>query len=410
MGCSDQPGMIALADCRSQMLAQVSPISDTETVPLAQAHKRYLATDLHAQLDMPPADNSAMDGYALKHSDGQQGQQLQVIGDALAGHLFHGTVESGQCVRITTGTQLPEGADSVIMQENTERNGNTLILNSHCPARNNVREQGEDTRKGDVILHAGRQITPADIGLLASQGYAKVPVFRRLKVALLSSGDELIAPGEPLAPGQIHDSNRFALAAMLGNAGFEVMDLGVVPDKLDAVLEAMSTADQQADAVMSSAGVSVGDADHVRTALDQLGDILVWRIAIKPGKPFAFGSLPNSQFFGLPGNPVSAMVTLQQLALPALTKMQGGNWQPPLRLAATLTQGLRKRPGREDYQRGILQRQADGELRVEPTGAQGSGLLTSMSRANCFIVIPRESSDVDAGELVQVEPFQAPLV
>ena len=409
MGCSDQPGMISLEDCRARILKAVSAIEDQETVALEHACGRILARDLNAQLDMPPADNSAMDGYAFHHQDGVENQQLTVIGEALAGHPFDGQVQRGQCVRIFTGGHLPAGCNSVIMQEDTQRSADTLTVLRDSGEGNNVRRAGEDIRAGDALLAAGRQLRPADIGLLASQGYARVPVMRRLRVALLSTGDELVSPGETLGPGQIHDSNRYALRAMLERAGFDVLDRGRIADDLAAVTKALGDAARDADVVMTSAGVSVGDADHVRAALDALGDILVWRIAIKPGKPFAFGTLPGAHFFGLPGNPVSALVTLQQLAMPALMALQGGHWQPPLRLQAKLQAPVRKKPGRTDFQRGRLTVDPEGQLLATPLSGQGSGLVTSMSRADCFIVLERERGDAVTGESVWVEPFSAPL-
>ena len=409
MGCSDQPGMISLEDCRSRILENINAISDTETAPLARACGRVLATDLPAQLDMPPADNSAMDGYAFHHDDGRKGNSLTVIGEALAGHPFAGNVKRGECVRIMTGANLPAGATTVIMQEDVEAQDGAITLLRSSDKGNNVRPRAEDMQAGEPMLQAGRQLRPADIGLLASQGYADIPVMRQLRVALLSTGDELVAPGEPLGPGQIHDSNRHALRAMLERAGFQVLDRGRIPDDLPQLREAFQSAAAEADLVISTAGVSVGDADHVRTALDELGDILVWRIAIKPGKPFAFGTLPGSYFFGLPGNPVSALVTLQQLAMPALVALQGGQWQAPLRLQATLAAPVRKKPGRTDFQRGRLHVDQSGALSVTPLSGQGSGLVASMSRADCFIVLERERGDAEAGETVWVEPFREPL-
>lgn len=409
MGCSDQPGMISLEDCRTAILDTLTPLAEHTQVPLVDACGRVLAESLPARLDTPPANNSAMDGYAFGHDHGQTGETLTVIGEALAGHPFNGTVSEHQCVRIMTGANLPAGCQSVIMQEDVVRADDTITLQQDCRRGNNVRRRGEDMRQGEPLLSAGRVLRPADIGLLASQGYANVPVIRQLSVALLSTGDELVPPGEPLGPGQIHDSNRYALRAALERAGCQVIDLGRVADDLDTVRTALEDADAKADVVMTSAGVSVGDADHVRTALDQLGDILVWRIAIKPGKPFAFGRLPNSMFIGLPGNPVSALVTLQQLALPALMALQGSTWQPPLRLQATLSQDLRKRPGRTDFQRGNLVIAESGEVSVTPLTGQGSGMASSMSRADCYIVLERERGDVNAGETVWVELFTAPL-
>lgn len=406
MGCSDQPGMISLEDCRSRVLDGLAPVCEAQPVELEQACGRVLAEDILARLDMPPADNSAMDGYALPPEDAPS---FAVIGESLAGHPFSADVGPGQCVRIMTGAHLPAGCNRVVMQEDVRREDNRITLQRACAAGSNVRPRGEDILAGAPLLAGGRTLRPADIGLLASQGVTRVPARRRLKVALLSTGDELVAPGQALAPGQIYDSNRHALRAMLQRAGFDVLDMGLVRDDLDAIEQTLAMADQQADVVLSSAGVSVGEADHVRTALGRLGEILVWRIAIKPGKPFAFGRLPSSLFFGLPGNPVSALVTLQQLAMPALAALQGADWVHPARFRARAGAPMRKRPGRTDFQRGVLQVSETGELAVAPLAGQGSGLVTSMSRADCFIVLERERGDVEAGESVWVEPFTPPL-
>lgn len=408
MACHDEPGMLSVATCRERLLQAVVPVTGRESVPLAQAVGRVLADALSAGIDSPPADNSAMDGYAVHRDDLTAGAALHLVGSSAAGHPWSGTLQPGECIRILTGAVMPASACAVIMQEDVLRDpvdSPDIRLTRTLKPGENVRRRGEDIAAGDALLPAGRVLTPADIGLLASQGIASLSVRPRLRIALLSTGDELVPPGQPLAPGQIHDSNRVMLQAALQQAGFEVLDLGHVRDDLDALRSRFADADRLADAVITSGGVSVGDADLVRQVVGELGDIRVWKIAIKPGKPFAFGTLPNSLFFGLPGNPVSALVTLQQLAMPALLALQGTRWQPAWTVQAHLQAALKKKPGRAEYQRGVLTQRDDGAFEVMPLAGQGSGLLTSLSRANCYLVLDQDQGRMEAGEIVRVQPF-----
>ncbi len=408
MACHDEPGMLTVATCRERLLNTVVPLAGSETVALAQAVGRVLADALSARIDSPPADNSAMDGYAVHADDLASDAPLHLVGSSAAGHPWTGTLQPGESLRILTGAVVPAGASAVIMQEDILRepaDSTHIRLGRALSPGENIRSRGEDIGAGDALLPAGRQLTPADIGLLASQGIASVSVRPRLRIALLSTGDELVPPGQPLAPGQIHDSNRVMLQAALLQAGFEVLDLGHVRDELDALRSRFADADRLADAVITSGGVSVGDADLVRQVVGELGDIRVWKIAIKPGKPFAFGTLPNSLFFGLPGNPVSALVTLEQLAMPALRALQGTRWQPAWTVSARLLAPVRKKPGRAEYQRGVLNQRDDGAFEVMPLAGQGSGLLTSLSRANCYLVLDQDQGRMDTGEPVRVQPF-----
>ncbi|MEE4251556.1 MAG: gephyrin-like molybdotransferase Glp [Alcanivoracaceae bacterium] len=408
MACHDEPGMLTVEVCRARLLAAVPAPGTGESVALTDAIGRVTSGAINAVHDVPPADNSAMDGYAIHQADlhsANNHAQLLMIGDSFAGHPFNGELQPGQCVRIMTGANVPQGAAAVIMQEHVQRHDNHVQLQRQLQPAENIRRRGEDIRTGEVLLKPGHHLRAADIGLLASQGIATVPVQRRLRVALISTGDELVPTGQPLGPGQIYDSNRAMLHAALSDAGFAVIDMGHVADDAEALRQRFVEADASADVVITSGGVSVGEADLVRQVIAEIGDIHIWKIAIKPGKPFAFGTLPNSVFFGLPGNPVSALVTLTQLAMPALITMQGGTWQAPLTMQARLLAPVKKKPGRADYQRGIVSQGEQGELQVTPLGNQGSGVLTSMSKANCFIVLAQDQGSVPQGEYVTVEPF-----
>ena len=408
MACHDEPGMLAIDICRARLLDTVPVLDTRESVTLGEAVGRITSDAVVAGHDVPPADNSAMDGYAIHQADlhsVKSDTALALIGESFAGHPFSGTLQPGQCVRIMTGANVPDGASAVIMQEEVQRQDERVLLQRELKAAENIRRRAEDIRAGDTLLPAGHLLRAADIGLLASQGIDRVLVQRRLRIALISTGDELVPAGQPLGPGQIYDSNRAMLQAALTDAGFVVIDMGHAADDVDTLRQRFMAADSSADVVITSGGVSVGEADLVRQVISDIGDIRIWKIAIKPGKPFAFGTLPNSVFFGLPGNPVSALVTLLQLAMPALITMQGGRWQAPLTHQAKLLAPVRKKPGRAEYQRGVVTQTGGGELQVTPLSNQGSGVLTSMSKANCFILLAQEQGSVAEGEYVTIELF-----
>jgi len=314
-------------------------------------------------------------------------------------------VTAGQCVRIMTGGVMPPGCDTVVMQEQTSREGDAVTVGSgHNPGQH-VRQAGEDMTAGQQVISAGRRLTPADLGLLASLGIAHVNVARQPRVAYFSTGDELRAVGEQLKPGAIYDSNRYALHGMLQQTGVDMLDLDVVRDRREALQAAITRAAARADAIITTGGVSVGDADFVRDTLAKLGEVHFWKIGVKPGRPFAFGRIEQAWFFGLPGNPVSTMVTYYQFVQPALRRLMGELPQSPLQFKVTCITPLKKAPGRLEFQRGILETDASGETVVRSTGRQGSNILSSMSEANCFIVLPEESGDVPAGSQVEVQPF-----
>jgi molybdopterin molybdotransferase len=402
------PNNLPAAEAIRRVTENIEPIAGVERVAIRDALDRVLAEDVLSPVDVPPHRNSAMDGYALAGSDlSAEGRaELKVIGSSFAGAPFDGTVQSGQAVRIMTGAVVPEGADTVIMQEHTERDGDTVRIQTPEKTGANVRMPGEDIAKGGVVIAAGKRVRPAELGLLASLGVPEVSVRRRLRVAFFSTGDELASVGEPLAEGQIYDSNRYTLFGMLHRMGCEVIDMGVIRDRRDDVRRAFRDASSIADAVITSGGVSVGEADFVKETLDEMGEVTFWKIAIKPGKPLAFGHIGKARFFGLPGNPVSAMATFYQFVQPSLRMLAGEARPVPNRFRVPLTGRLKKRPGRLEYQRGILETGADGTMRVRSTGPQGSHILSSMSQANCFIILPLESSGVEEGELVTVEPFE----
>ena len=402
MNCCEEPRLLPLNEALARMQAAITPIREHENVPLPQLLDRVLAEPLRAGFNVPGHDNSAMDGYALRARDADR--PLKVIGESLAGHRFEGRLDPGECVRITTGACLPEGADAVVMQENTHGEADRISISQAPRPGENIRRAGEDITKGSEVLAAGHRLGPVDIALLASLGRPDAKVKRRLKLAVLSTGDELTPPGETLPEGAIYDSNRYGLIAMLQRLNVEIVDLGLIPDRPEAIRAAFKKAGQEADAIISSGGVSVGQADYVKDILAELGEINFWKVAMKPGKPFAFGKLGKSTFFGLPGNPVSAMVTMHQLALPIIRAMSGESLTPPLAINATADTSFKKRPGRQDFQRACLT-QHEGENRVSSNGVQGSGVLTSFRTANAYAVLEQERGRVEPGEILTVIPF-----
>lgn len=402
---------LSVEQARQRIREALPRVAGTEFVALRQALGRVLARDLTSPVDVPSQANSAMDGFAVRAADlpASGTHSLRIIGTAWAGQPFDGSLGAGECVRIMTGAIMPAGADTVLMQEHVQHEGESVRVGAGHVAGENVRHPGEDLARGQSVITAGQRLRPADLGLLASLGIAEVPVRRRLRVAFFSTGDELRSLGEPLESGQIYDSNRYTLYGMLSRLGVELLDLGVVRDDPDALRAAFVEAAAIADAVMTSGGVSVGDADFVKDLLAELGEVNFWKIAMKPGRPLAFGRVGNAAFFGLPGNPVSVMATFYQFVQPGLRHMLGETQTEPLSMTVRCGEALKKRPGRTDFQRGILERDAAGELTVRSTGLQGSHVLSSVSHANCFIVLPADSGDVEAGTLVEVQPFEGLL-
>ena len=400
-------------DAAQAFIAQLVPrVEAVERVALRSSLGRVLAQDIVSAIDVPSHDNSAMDGYALRGSDitASGDTLLLVAGTGFAGQAYVGAVAHGHCVRIMTGAVMPAGLDTVVPQEFAQvHDGGVRIPAGVVRTGDNRRLAGEDLARGACALRAGRILRPADLGLLASLGQAEVPVLRRLRVAFFSTGDELRSIGEPLDAGCVYDSNRYTIWAMLQRLGCEVLDLGVVRDDPAALRAAFSQAAASADAVITSGGVSVGEADHTKQVMAELGDVLFWRIAMRPGRPMAIGRIANGAtpaiLFGLPGNPVAVMVTFYAFVREALLAMSGATPEPLPRLRAACVTALRKKPGRTEYQRGIVSRDADGRWQVAITGSQGSGILSSMSAANGMVVLHHAQGDVAEGDEVDVIPF-----
>lgn len=408
--CADDydPNSLPVERARALIRDYLTPVTTVERVHIRQALGRTLAADLASPIDVPGHDNSAMDGWAVRFEDLAAGAEttLARIGESFAGRPHEGAVGRGEAVRIFTGGVMPEGADTVVMQERAEDHGDRVVVAAGAVGKRgqNRRFAGEDLKAGAIVFRRGQALQPAEIGMLASLGINEVPVYRRLVVAFFSTGDELVSIGTPLATGQVYDSNRYTIGAMLARIGCETIDLGVVPDVPEALESAFRSAAASADVVITSGGVSVGEADYVKALLDRLGEVVFWKIAMKPGRPLAYGRIGDAHFFGLPGNPVSVMVTFYQFVRDALFALQGRTGIEPMpTFKAKLACALRKAPGRTEFQRGVLARAGDGTWQVRPTGDQGSGILSSMSRANCFIVLPESTGNLDAGAEVDVQ-------
>ncbi|REL25804.1 molybdopterin molybdenumtransferase MoeA [Thalassotalea euphylliae] len=427
--CFSQPGLLPFERAKALIIENLPSISQQEEVSIALAVGRIVAQQVHSPVNVPPHDNSAMDGYAFAQASVEQHHTLTLAGTAFAGAPYQGKVELGQAVRIMTGGKVPAGCDTVEMQENVElsrdeksgveqsgsvqppqeqslqKQASHITLKQSTRQGQHIRRCGEDIAVNQVLFAQGHQLTSADIGTLASIGVAKIAVFKPLTIALIATGDELKQPGEPLGDGDIFESNRYFLNAMLGKLPVKLIDFGVIPDDKEKLRAAFNEADLTADIIISSGGVSVGEADYTKEILQELGQIGFWKIAMKPGKPFAFGKLANSTFFGLPGNPVSALVTCYQLVVPALYKMMQADLPSRVQLPAKVATTLKKSPGRMDFQRGIWRLNDNGEVEVESTGAQGSGILTSIAKANCFILLAQDQGRVEQGETVTIELF-----
>ncbi len=406
------PNALAVDKAQEFIGRLVPQVTAIESLALRSSLGRVLARDIVSTIDVPTHDNSAMDGYALRGSDlpATGDALLTVVGKGMAGQAFDGAVAAGQCVRIMTGAVMPAGLDTVVPQEFVKTEGARVRIPAGVVRTgDNRRLAGEDLARGSAALCAGRVLRPADLGLMASLGRAEVPVMRKLRVAFFSTGDELRSVGEPLDAGCVYDSNRYTIWAMLQRLGCETLDLGVVRDQPDALRAAFSEAAASADAVITSGGVSVGEADHTKAIMAELGDVLFWRIAMRPGRPMAIGRIATQGheaiLFGLPGNPVAVMVTFYAFVRAALLKMSGATDSPLPLLRAACTTALRKKAGRTEFQRGVVSRAADGRWQVAITGSQGSGILSSMSVANGMVLLHHGQGDVAAGDDVDVIPF-----
>lgn len=406
------PELLPVSEAWRRIESQSVPVSGQERVALRDALGRLSAEPIVSPMNVPGHTNSAMDGYALAAADLPAGgsRRLAVLGTAWAGRPFDEEATSGSAVRVMTGAVMPRGTDTVIMkeqvQEQCDDGGDTIIVGPHHHAGQNVRQAGEDIAIGDQVLCAGKRIMPAELGLLGSLGIAEVSVKRRLRVAFFSTGDELRSLGESLALGEVYDSNRYTLYGMLTRLGVDLIDLGVIRDEPDAVHAAFLEAARLGDAVISTGGASTGEADYIGETLARLGEVRFWRIAIRPGRPLAFGRVGDALFFGLPGNPVAVMVTFYQFVQPALLRMMGSNEaHPNATVRAICESPLRKKTGRMEIYRAILGRDASGRPTVRSCGKPGSGLLHTMSDANCFIILPEDGDSVTPGAEVDVQPF-----
>jgi len=416
----------AIAQMVNELVAESKAINnpaDIETVSLDQAINRILAADVLSPIDVPSADNSAMDGFAFNSQclDTNSPEiELALVGTAFAGKPYEGKVVAGQCVKIMTGALMPPDCDTVIPQEFTESGDNILIRfkQNQVKAGENRRLRGEDLQKDKPAILAGRLLRPSDLGLAASLGIASLNVNRKLKVAILSSGDELRALGQALDSGSIYDSNRYSLTGLLNRLNLDIIDCGIVRDDPASLKEAFCQAAKEADVLISSGGVSVGEADFTKQIMQELGDVGFWKIAMRPGRPMAFGMLKpvpgksparKTLFFGLPGNPVAVMVTFYQFVRGALLQLNGAKQTEPALTQAISELPIRKKPGRTEFQRAILGRGPDGKPTVKLTGSQGAGILRSMSEANCFVILHHDQGNIAAGEWVDVALFDGLL-
>ena len=407
-----------LEEARATLFATLSSVSHTESIPLAEALGRVTAEPVYAQLSLPPFPASAMDGYAVRREDFGQKKPLRLIGQSLAGHPFHGRLDTGECVRIFTGAVVPEGADLIILQERLavagQDNGESVHFKDHEPVESFIRRVGNDVEKGQIICDAGDRLTPLTLGSLASAGVSFIEVVRKVRVGIFSSGDELRDPGTPpeaLALGQIYDSNAFTLANLLQHLPVDLVPLQRLPDDEKAVKKALADAAARCDMLITSGGVSVGDADFIGATIARLGELAFWRLNLKPGKPLAFGSIGDCWVFGLPGNPVSTIVTCLLLVKPSLQILCGTRPSALLRIDAEMATQISHRPGRVEYQRGVYkQSDESGAIEVRHTGDQGSNRLGTFNGANCLIEIPKESADLPVGGCVSILPLSDLLV
>ncbi|MHA7586515.1 bifunctional molybdopterin-guanine dinucleotide biosynthesis adaptor protein MobB/molybdopterin molybdotransferase MoeA [Vibrio harveyi] len=406
--CCDtlSPAFLSVVQGQEKILSLVNTVAETEACKIENAYGRVLADHVVSPVNVPQYTNSAMDGYAIRGDDVER-ESYQVVAEVMAGHAYDQPLEVGQAVKIMTGAPTPINGDTVVMREQATQDGDTVTFNgASIKTGQNVRQAGEDLAIGSDVFTAGTRLASPEMGMIASLGFGEANVFRKLKVAVFSTGDEVQAPGTDQKANSIYDSNRFTIMGMLEKLGCEVLDFGILEDNEQLMIEALENASAQADVVMTSGGVSVGDADYIKLALDKLGQIDFWRINMRPGRPLAFGQINDKPFFGLPGNPVAVMVSFINFVEPALRKMQGEQGWKPLKVSAIATENLRSRQGRTEFSRGIYELDETGRLTVRTTGKQGSGILRSMSEANCLIEISPAVDTVKTGENVTIIPLQ----
>ena len=399
--------LLTLEQALARISTSIQPIVEKEKISLSCAYGRVLAETVLSAINLPPERNAAMDGYALSSHDvlADQAFRLNIVGTSWAGKPYGSELNRGECIRVFTGAVIPYNADSVVMQERVEIEKTSIIFPANTSAFENVRQVGEDITQGSPLCDSGKKLTSADIGLLAATGKAEVPVNRQINIAFFTTGDELVGLEQPLQTGKIYDSNRYILTGLLHDPCFVASDLGVIADNKALLKQHLLQAADTHDVIISTGGASVGDADYVQEILAECGEVAIWKIAIKPGKPLIFGTIGKCYFFGLPGNPISMMVTFQQIVAPMLSRLSGTDGYKPLRFKAVCKTNLKKSPGRMEFQRGILSRNDEGEFYVTSSGHQGSHILSTMSRSNCYIILPAESNGVKVNETVLVEPF-----
>ena len=393
--------MLNVDDALRKLGDLTSPVLDTEVIPLIESKGRVVASTIDAPMDLPPFDTSAMDGYAVHESDLNQDRELAVVGESRAGHVYQNAAAPGTAIRIFTGAPIPRGTSAVVIQEDVERNGDQIRFRASLEIGENIRRRGHDIAKTQVLAKAGDRLDAYKISWLAACGVTNLTAVRRIRVALFSTGDELIDPGTPLGPGQIYDANRTALRELLSERPVEVLDLGALPDDPHAINRALETAAKAADVVVTSGGVSVGDADYVKDVVAQAGSLDFWKIALKPGKPLAVGRVGKALFFGLPGNPVSTIITYLLFVAPTIDRLCGMSDNTPHRLPAILQETIEHHQGRREYVRGVF-RTNDDRVTVSPTGDQSSNRLATFANANCLIVVPEQTDDIKAGSVVDI--------
>lgn len=399
--------LLTVEQGQQRILDSIDALSECELIQLHQGLGRVLGNDIFSPIDIPPQRNAAMDGYAFASADLNSNgpTKLEIAGVSWAGKPYDGPIAPKQCIRIFTGAMVPDFADTVVMQEQVETIDSAIQLSGDIASGANIRAAGSDVKQQQLLLGAYKKLTAVDLGLLASAGIETITVKSRLRIGIFSTGDELVAAGQPLSPGKIYDSNRLMLQGLLSDANHDITDLGVVRDNQTQLEQLLKRSSRAFDVLISSGGASVGDADFVKSALEKCGQVHFWKVAIKPGKPLAFGKIGNCHYFGLPGNPVAVLVTYREFVAAALRKLAGADAAKTLMLMARCESKLRKSPGRQEYQRGVLKQIAPGEFTVEAAGRQDSHQLQVASIANCFIVLESERGTVEPGEMVRVEPF-----
>lgn len=409
-GCNTptEPGVITVNQAVQNILSEIQPISDFSKLHIRQCLDRVSFEDVKSPIDVPGFNNSAMDGYALNSQYLPENDTgiFRIVGTAFAGKPYNGHCGEYECVRIMTGAVVPEQTDTIVVQEEVRiLDSESVEIGTDHRRHQNIRFSGEDIQTGATVLSSGTLLKAANLGVLASLGINEIKVFRKPRISFFSTGDELKSIGDKIEKGEIYDSNRYSLHGLLSECDVDLIDMGVVIDDPELIRQTLLSAAACSDFIVTSGGVSVGEADYIKTVLQEIGRMNIWKIAMKPGRPLTFGKINNSLFFGLPGNPVAVMVTFYQFVLPAIKKLKGMPYKPPLQLKAETTSSIRKNPGRTEFQRAIAENDDQGKLKVSLTGKQGSGILTSMSQANCFIVLSEEAGQIESGDTVDIQLF-----